>query len=92
VPPRRETYNLTEQIIGNWFARRPGMRQKMVVATKVAGPSRGMDWIRNGSTNLTPADIEAACEASLRRLKTDVIDLYQIHWPVRHVPMFGLMY
>jgi len=92
VPPRPETYNLTETIIGNWFAKRPGVRHKMVVATKVAGPSRGMDWIRNGSTNLTPADIEAACDASLKRLKTDVIDLYQIHWPVRHVPMFGLMY
>jgi aryl-alcohol dehydrogenase-like predicted oxidoreductase len=92
VPPRPETYNLTEKIIGNWFAKRPGARQKMVVATKVAGPSRGMDWIRNGSTNLTPADIVAACDGSLKRLKTDVIDLYQIHWPVRHVPMFGLMY
>ncbi len=51
-----------------------------------------MDWIRNGATNVTPADIVAACDDSLRRLKTDVIDLYQIHWPLRHVPMFGLMY
>ena len=92
VPPRRETYNATEKIIGNWFAKRPGARQKMVVATKVAGPSRGMDWIRNGATNVTPADILAACDDSLKRLKTDVIDLYQIHWPLRHVPMFGLMY
>jgi len=92
VPPRPETYNATEKIIGNWFASRPGARQKMVVATKVAGPSRGMPWIRNGSTNLTQADILAACDDSLRRLKTDVIDLYQIHWPVRHVPMFGVMY
>ncbi len=92
VPPRRETYNATEKIIGNWFAQRPGARQKMVVATKVAGPSRGMDWIRNGATNVTPADILAACDDSLKRLKTDVIDLYQIHWPVRNVPMFGAMY
>jgi aryl-alcohol dehydrogenase-like predicted oxidoreductase len=92
VPPRRETYNATEKIIGNWFAKRPGARQKMVVATKVAGPSRGMDWIRNGATNVTPADIVAACDDSLRRLQTDVIDLYQIHWPLRHVPMFGAMY
>ena len=92
VPPRAETYNATEKIIGNWFAKRPGARQKMVLATKVAGPSRGMPWIRNGATNVTPADIVAACDDSLRRLKTDVIDLYQIHWPLRHVPMFGLMY
>ena len=92
VPPRAETYNATEKIIGNWFAKRPGARQKMVLATKVAGPSRGMPWIRNGSANLTPADILAACDGSLRRLQTDVIDLYQIHWPVRHVPMFGAMY
>ncbi len=92
VPPRAETYNATEKILGDWFARRPGARQKMVLATKVAGPSRGMPWIRNGATNVTPADIVAACDDSLRRLKTDVIDLYQIHWPLRHVPMFGLMY
>lgn len=92
VPTRAETYNLTEKIIGNWFAQRPGARRKMVLATKVAGPSRGMPWVRNGSTNLSAADIAAACDDSLRRLKTDVIDLYQIHWPVRHVPMFGAMY
>ncbi|MDP1657330.1 MAG: aldo/keto reductase [Hylemonella sp.] len=92
VPARAETCNATENIIGNWFASRPGARQKMVLATKVAGPSRGMPWIRNGSSNLTGADIVAACDDSLKRLKTDVIDLYQIHWPVRHVPMFGLMY
>jgi aryl-alcohol dehydrogenase-like predicted oxidoreductase len=92
VPTRAETFNVTEKIIGNWFARRPGARQKMVLATKVAGPSRGMPWVRGGSTNLTPADILAACDGSLRRLKTDVIDLYQIHWPVRHAPMFGAMY
>jgi len=87
VPARAETCN-----IGNWFASRPGARQQMVLATKVAGPSRGMPWIRNGSTNLTGVDIVAACDDSLKRLKTDVIDLYQIHWPVRHVPAFGLMY
>jgi len=92
VPARAETCNATEKIIGNWFASRPGARQQMVLATKVAGPSRGMPWIRNGSTNLTGADIVAACDDSLKRLKTDVIDLYQIHWPVRHVPAFGMMY
>ena len=68
------------------------MRQKLVIATKVAGPSRGMPWIRGGSADLTGADIIAACDASLERLQTDVIDLYQIHWPARHVPMFGGLY
>lgn len=92
VPPRAETFNATEKIIGNWLARRPGARQKLVIATKVAGPSRGMPWIRGGSADLTAADIVAACDGSLRRLQTDVIDLYQIHWPVRSVPAFGGIY
>jgi len=92
VPPRAETFNATEKIIGNWLRQRPGARQKLVIATKVAGPSRGMPWIRGGSGDLTPQDIVQACEGSLRRLKTDVIDLYQIHWPVRSVPAFGGIY
>lgn len=92
VPPRRETFGATEAIIGQWFAARPGVRQRVVLATKVAGPSRGMDWIRNGSSDLTPAEIESACHDSLRRLQTDVIDLYQIHWPNRNVPAFGAMH
>lgn len=91
VPARKETFGATETIIGNWFERHPGMRQKLVLATKVAGPSRGMPWIREGS-GMTAQDILNACDASLKRLKTDVIDLYQIHWPERHVPSFGLMY
>ncbi len=92
VPPRAETFNATEIILGNWFAKNPTARQKLVIATKVAGPSRGMPWVRGGSADLTAADIIAACEGSLKRLKTDVIDLYQIHWPVRNVPMFGSVY
>lgn len=92
VPPRAETFNATEKIIGNWLANNPTARQKLVLATKVAGPSRGMPWIRGGSGDLTGADIVAACEGSLKRLQTDVIDLYQIHWPARHVPVFGAMY
>ena len=92
VPPRPETYNATEKIIGNWLGKNPAARHKLVIATKVAGPSRGMPWIRGGSANLSPQDIVAACDASLKRLQTDVIDLYQIHWPVRTVPMFGGMY
>ncbi len=92
VPPRAETFNATEKIMGNWLAARPGLREKLVIATKVAGPSRGMPWIRGGSSDLTAADIVSACDGSLQRLKTDVIDLYQIHWPTRSVPMFGGMY
>ena len=92
VPPRRETFGATETIIGHWFAARPGARQRVVLATKVAGPSRGMDWVRNGSSNLTAAEIEGACDDSLRRLQTDVIDLYQIHWPNRNAPAFGALY
>lgn len=92
VPARRETYGTTERIIGNWFASRRGMRDRIVLATKVAGPSRGMEWIRNGSPDLTPADIAAACDASLQRLGTEVIDLYQIHWPNRNAPAFGAIY
>lgn len=92
VPSRRETYGATETILGRWFAGRPGVRQKVVLASKVAGPSRGMDWIRGGSPDLRAEDIVTACEDSLRRLQTDVIDLYQIHWPVRYVPMFGALY
>ena len=89
VPPRAATYGATETIIGHWFARNPGMRNKVVLASKVAGPVRGYDWIRHASPNLSADDIVSACEASLKRMQTDVIDLYQIHWPVRHVPMFG---
>jgi len=92
VPPRAETFNATEKIMGNWFAKRPGAREKLVIATKVAGPSRNMPWIRGGSPDLTGEDILQACDGSLKRLQIDVIDLYQIHWPVRSVPAFGGIY
>ncbi len=91
VPTRAETFGATETIIGNWFAKTPGARHKLVLATKVAGPSRGMPWVRAGA-GMTAHDIVASCEGSLRRLQTDVIDLYQIHWPERHVPLFGTAY
>jgi aryl-alcohol dehydrogenase-like predicted oxidoreductase len=91
VPTRKETYGSTEAIIGRWLAARPEARRKIVLATKVAGPSRGMPWVRAGA-GMTGEDIIASCEASLRRLKTDVIDLYQIHWPERNVPTFGAIY
>jgi aryl-alcohol dehydrogenase-like predicted oxidoreductase len=92
VPARRETYGTTETIIGQWFAKNPGLRQRVVLATKAAGPSRGMDWVHGGSGDLTPAQITAACDASLKRLQTEVIDLYQIHWPNRNAPIFGGLY
>ncbi len=91
VPARKETCGATETIIGNWFAANPGARQKLTLATKVAGPSRGMPWVREGD-GMTAADIVASCNASLKRLQTDVIDLYQIHWPERHTPTFGQLY
>ena len=89
VPAKAETYGATETIIGHWLAKRPGARDKLVVATKVAGPARGMAWIRG---EVSKAGIIEACEASLKRLQTDVIDLYQIHWPARNVPTFGALY
>ncbi|WP_309683104.1 aldo/keto reductase [Polaromonas sp.] len=92
VPARAETFGATETILGNWLAKHPAARSKLVLATKVAGPARGMPWIRGGSPEVTPADIVQACEDSLKRLQTDVIDLYQIHWPVRYVPLFGTLY
>ena len=92
VPPTAKTYTRTENIIGQWFAARPGARQRVVLATKVAGPARGMDWVRGGAPDVSPQGIEQACNASLRRLQTDVIDLYQIHWPNRNVPSFGAIY
>ncbi|MGI4778297.1 MAG: aldo/keto reductase [Janthinobacterium lividum] len=91
VPAREATFGATETIIGDWFAKNPGARQKLVLATKVAGPSRGMPWLRQGA-GMTAVDIVASCDASLKRLRTDVIDLYQIHWPERHVPAFGALY
>jgi len=87
VPPRAETYGATETIIGRWLKRQP--RDQVILATKVAGPSRGMSWIRGGPTGLDRANIRTALEDSLRRLQTDYVDLYQVHWPARNVPMFG---
>jgi len=92
VPARAETCGATETIIGRWLAERPGMRQRIVLATKVAGPSRGMPWIRGDQSGLTRAEIIAACDSSLKRLQTEVIDLYQLHWPARNVPVFGNLY
>jgi aryl-alcohol dehydrogenase-like predicted oxidoreductase len=91
VPARPDTYGRSEEIIGRWFKANPSKRETIVCATKIAGPARGMGWIRAGR-DLVAQDFEEACNNSLRRLQTDVIDLYQIHWPIRHVPSFGQMY
>ena len=92
VPPRAETFQVTETFLGNWIAKNPGVRKQLILATKVAGPSRGMPWVRGGAVDVSAQDIIEACEGSLRRLQTDVIDLYQLHWPTRNVPLFGQMY
>lgn len=89
VPPRPETMGSTETIIGRWLRER-GCRDRVVIATKVAGPGR--DWlpyIRGGNNHLDRANIHAAVDASLKRLQTEVIDLYQLHWPEREANRFG---
>nr|WP_026224572.1 aldo/keto reductase [Methyloversatilis thermotolerans] len=87
VPARAETFGDSERIVGGWLARKP--RERVIIATKVAGPARGMPWIRGGPRALDEHNIREAIDGSLRRLGTDYIDLYQIHWPARNVPMFG---
>lgn len=89
VPAKAVTQGSTEQYIGSWLKHQA--REQLIIASKVAGPNRGMDWIRGG-IQLNREQIIAACDASLQRLQTDYLDLYQIHWPARHVPMFGQTY
>ncbi len=86
VPPNGTTQGRTETILGEWFAKRG--TKGLVIASKVAGPGR-RDWIRNGRTDLTRDVILEAADTSLARLQLDCIDLFQIHWPQRNVPMFG---
>ena len=86
VPPNAQTQGRTEKYLGTWLKRQ--RRERLYIATKVAGPGR-RDWIRGGRTDLTKDVIAEAVDTSLARLQTDYIDLYQIHWPQRNVPMFG---
>jgi aryl-alcohol dehydrogenase-like predicted oxidoreductase len=88
VMPRAQTQGSTERFIGSWL-KHSGRRANVVLATKVAGPNAAMHWVRGGKNNLNEVNIRAAVEASLKRLQTDHIDLYQIHWPSRNVPVFG---
>jgi aryl-alcohol dehydrogenase-like predicted oxidoreductase len=89
VPARAETQGATESIIGNWLKKR-NCRDKVIIASKVAGPGR--DWLthfRGGNNCLDRTNIESAVEESLRRLQTDYIDYYQLHWPDRQTNYFG---
>ena len=85
IPPKEETCGRTEEIIGTWLAKQK-KRDEIIIATKVAGP--GMDYVRGGS-RLSHKQIIAAVEISLKRLQTDYIDLYQVHWPERKSNFFG---
>jgi aryl-alcohol dehydrogenase-like predicted oxidoreductase len=87
VPPRAETFGVSESIVGRWLKRQ--QRERIIVATKVAGPSRNLGWIRGGPPAMDRANIRAAIDGSLQRLQTDYVDLYQLHWPERNQPMFG---
>ena len=86
IPPKEKTYGKTEEIIGNWFEKRNN-RKKIILASKIAGP--GLKWIRGGGDQFSPKSIEEALNNSLKRLKTDYIDLYQLHWPERNTNYFG---
>ena len=87
IPPKAETQGSTERIIGSWFAAR-GNRDKVILASKVVGRT-AMAWFRGRPARLARADIVEALDASLKRLRTDYVDLYQLHWPDRNVTGFG---
>ena len=86
IPPKKNTYGKTEEIIGNWFTKSK-MRSKVILATKISGP--GPSWIRGGGNQYDEKNLNEAVNDSLKRLKTDYIDLYQLHWPERKTNFFG---
>ena len=88
VPPKPETQGATETILGNWIAQR-GKRDQLFIASKIAGPSQGGSHIRDGQTRFNAAEISSAIDGSLKRLQSDYIDLYQLHWPQRPTNFFG---
>src|SRR5690349_4695218 len=88
VPPSAKTQGSTERFIGSWL-KKSGKRDRIVLATKAAGPNVTQTWIRGGRHNLDAKNIRIAVDDSLARLQTDYIDLYQLHWPSRNVPIFG---
>jgi len=87
VPPNAESYGKTEKMIGNWFEKRKN-REKIILASKIAGPR--CDWIRGGKNSYNEKNLGEAIDGSLKRLKTDYIDLYQLHWPERSTNCFGV--
>ena len=86
IPPKKNTYGKTEEIIGNWFEKTK-KRNEVILASKISGP--GLSWIRNGENQYDSKKINKAVDESLKRLKTDYIDLYQLHWPERKSNYFG---
>lgn len=88
VPPTPQTYGSTETILGNWFAK-TGKRDQVILASKIAGPSQVGNHIRNGQTRFNKKDIASALDDSLKRLQTDYLDLYQLHWPERPTNCFS---
>ena len=86
IPPKKNTYGKTEEVIGNWF-KKTKKREKVVLATKVSGP--GLSWIRGGGNQYDEKNLNDAVDQSLKRLQTDYIDLYQLHWPERKSNFFG---
>lgn len=86
VPPKAETCGKTEKMIGNWLAANPSRRSEIILASKIAG--NGIPWIRGGG-DITGESIIHSVDASLKRLRTDYIDLYQLHWPNRTSPHFA---
>ena len=86
IPPKKETYGKTEEIIGSWLKEKNN-RSKIILATKISGP--GLSWIRGGGNQYDEKNLNKAVEGSLKRLNTDYIDLYQLHWPERKTNYFG---
>lgn len=87
VPPLGETQGRTEAYIGEWLKKQ--QRDKLIIATKITGSGRPFKWLRGGNLKVSQNNIKQAVDDSLKRLQTDYIDLYQIHWPDRYVPTFG---
>ncbi len=87
VPPKAETQGRTESFLGTWL--RKQQRDRIIVATKITAPGRGFNWVRGGPKSVDRKSIKEALNRSLKRLQTDYVDLYQIHWPDRYLPLFG---
>ncbi|MEO8008257.1 MAG: NADP(H)-dependent aldo-keto reductase [Betaproteobacteria bacterium] len=87
VPPKAETQGRTEAYLGSWLKKQ--QRDKLIIATKITAQGRGFGWVRGGPGLIGKKSIQEALDGSLKRLQTDYVDLYQIHWPDRYLPLFG---